>query len=500
MFCTKCGYQIKDGYKFCPKCGTPAFVEKEEPKSKVDKEEIDEVTKEEKAEPTDVVVSTAKVKEANDTKAEIKSKKDADSIPHDDFIPNPLIEKELDFLRVRKKAEKGNKIAMLRQAFRYEMGIGIEKDTAKAKELFEKAGGKTVLPLLERSHINYILPDPNYDHALLSTDETNDDKDNVLRVIPFVKDIILDYANKVEQDKSHGKLTEEKSIEYRNEFIQRMKVVRDLHPELLLAYIDEKVTEEDVNRLFDAIKKSSSSRYSLKWIPSLYNFSDSVDGIRIDIPSICEIKSNGLFTINYLNEKDKINLFNQFVYTLLLQIPIKKIRLTFVDLDGRYEYDNLLRQLNPIIYDDKPVTTEGQLDVLLRRLEERQLEVLKKYGNYPEFCEKNKEIPLPYEFVFIFKNTCHERNTDMLNKLYGSSCKMGVYFVLFNESTNLSIKSEDVFNPIKNELYSNTNRSFNSIIKNGISFLSIYANEKCDLILGWILKQLRIWSMKRHQF
>lgn len=33
MLCTKCGNQIKDGFKFCPKCGTPAYVEKEESKS-----------------------------------------------------------------------------------------------------------------------------------------------------------------------------------------------------------------------------------------------------------------------------------------------------------------------------------------------------------------------------------------------------------------------------------------------------------------------------------
>ena len=40
MFCVKCGNQIKDGFKFCPKCGTPAFVEKEEPKSEIKKEEV----------------------------------------------------------------------------------------------------------------------------------------------------------------------------------------------------------------------------------------------------------------------------------------------------------------------------------------------------------------------------------------------------------------------------------------------------------------------------
>ena len=33
MFCTKCGTEIKDGFKFCPKCGTPVSVEKEKAES-----------------------------------------------------------------------------------------------------------------------------------------------------------------------------------------------------------------------------------------------------------------------------------------------------------------------------------------------------------------------------------------------------------------------------------------------------------------------------------
>lgn len=27
MFCTKCGNQIKDGFKFCPKCGIQNQIE-----------------------------------------------------------------------------------------------------------------------------------------------------------------------------------------------------------------------------------------------------------------------------------------------------------------------------------------------------------------------------------------------------------------------------------------------------------------------------------------
>lgn len=124
MFCTKCGFEIKDGYKFCPKCGTPAFVEKEEPKGEVKKEVVDKVAKVTNDSPSDEVVLTKEEKKVKKT------------------IPNPLIAEELDIESVMKKAEQGDREAMLRQAFRYEMGIGVMKDIKKAEELYNMAGGK----------------------------------------------------------------------------------------------------------------------------------------------------------------------------------------------------------------------------------------------------------------------------------------------------------------------------------------------------------------------
>lgn len=107
MFCTKCGHQIKDGFKFCPKCGAPVYVEKD----------VDEV----------------KTTSSNNSEAPSSTNKD--------YIPNPLIAEELDIEGVKKKAEQGDKEALLRQAFRYEMGIGVEKDVEKAKELYDRCGG-----------------------------------------------------------------------------------------------------------------------------------------------------------------------------------------------------------------------------------------------------------------------------------------------------------------------------------------------------------------------
>lgn len=144
MFCTKCGFEIKDGYKFCPKCGTPAYVEQEEPKCEMKKEVVDEVTKEVNvsvdSEP--VIESSEKVKKTTKakTKSTIKESR-VDSKSMNNYIPNPLIAEELDIEGIKKKAEMGDKEAMLKQAFRYEMGIGVEMNLAKAEELYQKIDG-----------------------------------------------------------------------------------------------------------------------------------------------------------------------------------------------------------------------------------------------------------------------------------------------------------------------------------------------------------------------
>ena len=46
MICTKCGNQIKDGFEFCPNCGTPACVEKEESNSEIETQGEDTAIKE----------------------------------------------------------------------------------------------------------------------------------------------------------------------------------------------------------------------------------------------------------------------------------------------------------------------------------------------------------------------------------------------------------------------------------------------------------------------
>lgn len=157
MFCTKCGSQIKDGYKFCPKCGTPAYVDKEVPKS--EENDVDnEFVVESKTESNNRVSSTSKAENPPRTKALPKAKKTKnDSKPQSQLISDSLILKELDIESVITKAEKGDKEAMLRQAFRYEVGIGCVMNDEKAVSLYEKVkDDKEFVPIEELKYKSII--------------------------------------------------------------------------------------------------------------------------------------------------------------------------------------------------------------------------------------------------------------------------------------------------------------------------------------------------------
>ena len=150
MFCIKCGNQIRDGYKFCSKCGTPVYVGKERPNGEVLK---DDVAKEEQTSNETEEKSAEEVKNTiMPGKVSISKEKEPVSSSQKTIILNPLIVEELDIEGVKKMAEQGNKVAMLRQAFRYEIGIGCIMDKGKADQLYKQI--ETIKGLLPIEELN----------------------------------------------------------------------------------------------------------------------------------------------------------------------------------------------------------------------------------------------------------------------------------------------------------------------------------------------------------
>ena len=430
MFCTKCGNQVKDGFKFCPKCGTPVYVEKEKEENEV-KPQAKEVKKEASASPSII----------------------------QGVIPNPLIAEELDIDGVKNKAEQGDKAAMLRQAFRYEMGIGVEKDLEKAEELYNRVGGKNALCSLESSYANCILPDSYYGLAVPQNKKAN--SGFYFKTLPFVKDLMIDYANKVNSAKMDGKVSEGELKVYKEEFVKKLLVVRDRYPEYLFINYDTDISEEKATQLFNVIKKNSSKRYNLSWLPSLFYFSDYIDGNRIEIPNIFDMDFTSDKQRLYVYQDSqssfyKISALAQIVYNILLQLQITKIHITFCcSLEDAGAVLNIMNNVSNSIYDI--ICSAEDFDILTKRLEKRKREIIKKYGVYQDFCEKNETIPIPYEIIV---NLCPEyfsKNNRVIDIFESISFGkiVGVYCIDYNtyKYDEFTYCKNHILNTSKNELY-----------------------------------------------
>ena len=422
MFCVKCGFQIKDGYRFCPKCGAPAYIEREEPRSEVN-EEVDEV--------------------AMTSKVESKSrKKETDFVIHDDLIPNPLITKELDFEGVEKKAHKGSIDAKLRLAFRYEKGIGCEIEHSKAKELLSSIDDN-IIPWDYTFGFKDEICQPlciKKDEAVECTDvdveEDNDMQNNwgYPKTISYFKDLLLDFALKSAYVHIYGRNIEKESENLKKDFASNLIELRDEYPELLFVNYPQYVNKDAISNLFLKIKDNAARRY----VPFFFLPQYSVHYIgnnRIEYPTICEFGKS--LDIHYDSRNNKIRTINLLLLHLLLSVPIKKVRITFVDLGEKFDEEFLIKNLNPILYNN-PINREEDFHSFLNLQNERRLSIKKKYGNYPDYCNRNKCIPVPYEVVVFLDEYIDDEKWDKINYYVTEGYSVGVCCVFCNKTGSMA--------------------------------------------------------------
>lgn len=146
-------------------------------------------------------------------------------------------------------------------------------------------------------------------------------------------------------------------------------------------------------------------------------------------------------------------MLNQLLLHLIIQLPIKKIEFTFVDLLGKYDEEYLLKNLHPQIYKNRPITSEVQLEELFTRTENRQLEVAQKYGDYSLYCEQHKTIPVPYEFIVLLDENYDERYLQRLNNIIKTGHKYGVYVVKCEATDTFFIPDYCILDPNGKQVY-----------------------------------------------
>ena len=112
MYCSKCGTKQNEGEKFCPNCGTKFEVATSTP--------IEPVSNNEAAQ-------SSQLKPELQDSSEIK-------LEEETYVSKYITDTD----SLIKEAKEGNIAAMLRLAFRYECGLGVKQNEAKAEELYKK--------------------------------------------------------------------------------------------------------------------------------------------------------------------------------------------------------------------------------------------------------------------------------------------------------------------------------------------------------------------------
>ena len=268
-----------------------------------------------------------------------------------------------------------------------------------------------------------------------------------MKIMSSVRDLVLNYAYNVAKNKAEDKK------EFQGQFLSGLKILRERYPELLFVNYNNSISDDESKGVFLSIKSKVSERYRLSYIPSSLSFVEKIGDQRIEIPGLINIEKGGYLCIRYDNHDIKKKLLNQVLLHLLIQLPIKKIQFSFVDLSGDYDEDFFIKNVDPSIYHGRPITSDIQLEELLENLEQRRFDVTQKYGEYSVYCQEHSNIPIPYEFVVLLDDNYDDRFRQRLNKIISTGYKYGVYLIIMENTSRFQFPDNCFFNPNGNEIY-----------------------------------------------
>ena len=266
----------------------------------------------------------------------------------------------------------------------------------------------------------------------------------------YIKDILEAYAQKLSDVDSTNKETWQQEVKnIRREFLECMRMMSAIYPELLQVNMPDFMDDEDLQKLGERLRANSSCRFTLDYLATASCLSDVVNGEVIETPAFVpwqdENNDKQNFVINYTNsnKREAKSALCTLVLNMMLSLPVRKVLLNVFDFNMTGLADGLTTRLEPELFHDEIVFNYETAGPRIRHLLEHMAMVMKKYGDLVAYNSRNNEIALPYEIVIL---NCYPYNMDSymteLMPLFENGPKCGIYFIVLN-NTDYSLRNKE---------------------------------------------------------
>lgn len=251
--------------------------------------------------------------------------------------------------------------------------------------------------------------------------------------------VISEYAQKQEAITAKSKEQYEKECESINDKTKsELIALRDLMPELIQIGIENTLTKTDAKTIVERIKENAKDRSAIDLLPTGDYFKDTIQNNTFFSPKLINWQLNNRegynFVLNYRDRDiEKANKYmNNLILNMLIGLPSKSIKLSFVDLSLSGGYEIFTKELDENLC-NSTVMGVREFDNLLANLIERMRDALQNYGDVVKYNIKANSVKIPYEVVVLInypKN--YNSNLDDLASLFENGYKGGIYFVVMN--------------------------------------------------------------------
>lgn len=222
----------------------------------------------------------------------------------------------------------------------------------------------------------------------------------------------------------------------KQQMLNEVMKLRDSQPESMLCYYPPQLNSILAKQVSKCIQKNAKDNYKLDFVPSCEYEVNTIQHEKIITPCYLDMFDgyHDLKVGNCFGVKEEIN---QFLLSLLLQLPIKKIKFTFVDFGGSLLVDFFLKEIHPSIYNSKVITDTHEFKQHLKKTHERVIDNIQKYRDVRKYNEDNKTYVEPYEFIILLDDAdkgLHNYLQDFeneFNALKRNCSAGGVYIINF---------------------------------------------------------------------